>query len=161
MCVCMFVCSSLFSKVWVEMGSFFILLALSLYLYFSLSLSLSVFPSGLLLFFPTSSGCNVLLKALWEEMSPPVLSVCVLTAPSCFTQLAGHRQPRECSTNCAGHQGYAASPSLSTLPASASLCIMWLALRSPLSYCIIMHDIRVYIAIANKYALTFESGNFK
>lgn len=77
----------------------------------SYSLSLSFLPSRLLLCFPSSSGCNMLLRALWEEISPPVLSVCILTAPSCSTQLAGHRQPRECSTNCAGHWGYAVSES--------------------------------------------------
>lgn len=30
-----------------------------------------------------SSGCNMLLEDLWEESSPPVLSVCVLTVPTC------------------------------------------------------------------------------
>lgn len=58
---------------------------------------------------------------LCGRISSPVLSVCVLTAPSCSTQLAGHRQPMECSTNCAGHRGYAASLSLSARSASASL----------------------------------------
>lgn len=67
----------------------------SLPLYFSLK--------SLILCFPSSSGCDMLLEALWEEISSPVLSVCVLTAPYCSTRLAGHRQPRECKTNCAGH----------------------------------------------------------
>ncbi len=128
----------------------------------SYSLSLSFLPSRLLLCFPSSSGCNMLLRALWEEIGPPVLLVCVLTAPSCSTQLAGHRQSRECSTNCVGHRGYAASLSLSTLFASASCSLMRFTLHSPLIYCIIMHDITVYIAMTNKYpTLMFESGNLK
>lgn len=135
----MWVWTSLFTTLQVEHGlSFFIFLPL---------------PSS-------SSGRAMLLKALWEETSPPVLSVCVLAAPSCSTQLADHGQPRERCSNCAGRRGYAASPSLSTLSASASLSLMRFALRSPLGYCIIMHDITVYIAMTNKYrTLMLDSGN--
>lgn len=139
----MWVCTSLFMGVWIEHAwaqKIFLLIALTLFFFFSLACCCA-----------PSSGCNMLLKALWEENSPPVLSVCVLTVPSCSTQLVGHRQPREGSTNCAGHWGYTASLSLSTLSASASLSLMWFTVCSLLIYCIIMNDITVYIAMPNKY----------
>lgn len=152
----MWACTSLFIRVCVEHGlkSSFLLLAFSLFLYLSPPLACCRHHS--------SSDCNMFLQALWEEISPPMLCVCVVTVLSCSTQLSGHRQLRERSTNCSGHWGYTASLSLSTLSASASISVMWFTHCSPLSYCIITHDITVYIAMTNKYwTLMFETGNLK
>lgn len=88
-----------------------------------------------------------------QENSPPVASVCVLTAPSCSAQPTGHRQPWERGTNCVGHQGYAASLSLSASPVVD--VVFW-------SYRVPTYDITVYIAITNKYcAPLFEYGDVK
>lgn len=82
----------------------------------ALFLSLSVFP---LLYFSSPLDCCCtfpppqVVICSWRLCGRrSALSGCVLTAPSSSRQLAGHRQPRECSTNCAGHRGYAASLSL-------------------------------------------------
>lgn len=107
--------TSLFTGVWVEHGFTFLLLALILFL----SLSCCWFGSP---------PPQVFISIWWvcgRRSALPVLSVCVLKAPSCSTPLAGHRQPREHSTNCLGHQGYAASVSLSTLSALHLVTLYW------------------------------------
>lgn len=62
----------------------------ALFLSLRLSPSLFFFPSRLLLYFPSSSGCNMLLKALWEEISP--LWLCpnspILLETTCWPQAA-------------------------------------------------------------------------
>lgn len=110
----MWVCTSLFT------GARFKCLSASLSPFWYLP-SLSLPPPALSSLLSSSPSPHECKETLWEEISAPVLSVWVLTAPSyCCTQLSGYRQQMEHSTNCAGHRGHAASPSLSTQFASPS-----------------------------------------